>query len=454
MQTKIISERIKTSKYSIDTENLVHQLEKRVIKTGTEDAIAKVIERRYQSQWRYDHSTKKWMLWNGMHWDKDEIGQFLDLVRAVTAEIGDKRTQRSSFIKGVATLCQNSNTFSVTAKDFDRNNYLLNCHSGTYDLENRKWLNHNQRNLITKLTRKAPKKLGGKRFLRFIDEICCGDKELALFLQVILGSILSGARENHFVYFFIGYGRNGKSVLADLILWLLGDYAKKIPSDLLLKTKHNPHPTEIANLQGTRLALASEIDQNSQLDEAKLKELSGDEILSARFMHGNRFDFQRTHKFLILGNHRPALRSIDTAIKHRIKIIPFNADFSNSADPNLLETLKHEGSFVLDWLIEGHSTWLDLGKNLPPCSKVDEAIDDYLDCQSTPANWMDECLEPSGTYSSVPADLYRNYCQWMKDRLEDPLSQTAWGFEVTRRYPKKRLSQGWRYGAKLKNFQQ
>lgn len=254
--------------------------------------------------------------------------------------------------------------------------------------------------------------------------------------------------------FWIGAGRNGKNTLGDLVQDAMGDYAKKIPSSTLMAKKYEPHPTEIANLKGVRLATSSEINEGEHWDEGRINEVTGDKKLSGRFMHCDLFEFDRRHKHLIYGNHRPQLRSVTKGIANRIKIVPFNASFEGREDPDLPQRLRINLGYVLNWLIEGHSEWLKAGKKLPPCQAVEAATTDYYESQSTVKMWLDECAEivkPDERPTSqchTSNDLYSNYSNWKKARGETPFSQMRWS-EQMRQFPKER-SNGIRYrGLKL-----
>lgn len=273
----------------------------------------------------------------------------------------------------------------------------------------------------------------------------CGDGELVDWLQVFFGMMLTGDTSMHVLPMFIGSGRNGKSTLADLVLRIMGDYAAKIPSSVLMTDRHgNRHPTEIAQLMGIRLALASEVDQGSFWDEAKLKELTGDETLTARFMRGDFFSFRRTHRFLVLGNYRPQVKAVDPAIRGRLRLVPFRADFSGREDRTLPERLWGEAPAILAWMVNGAQAWAD-EQRLPPCRAIEDETGEYFESQSTVDNWIDLELDLSDRAARTQSGvLYRAYREWKEGRGEYPVSQTTWGQTMQRRFKTVR-SNGVRY---------
>src|ERR1019366_9088142 len=113
-------------------------------------------------------------------------------------------------------------------------------------------------------------------------------------------------------------GSNGKSTLKEIVLGLLGEHGKPAPPRLLLATRHDEHPTAIADLHGRRLVVSHEVEDGLRLDEALVKELTGGDRLKARFMRQDYWDFRPTHKIWLACNHKPAIRGTDHGIWSRV----------------------------------------------------------------------------------------------------------------------------------------
>ena len=259
-------------------------------KRGTEHSMALAFVQQFGNRLRYDHTSSKWYGWTGTHWAAQHTGLVSHYCREICAIHGDgKISERRTFVTGVEAFCKNDPVFAVTSAVFDLDNYLLNTPAGTYDLRSGICRPHCQSDLITNITEVAPADGYGERFLRFIHEITCGSVALAEFLQISLGACLSGAIEGHWMMFWIGNGRNGKNTLGDLVMRAMGSYARKIPSSTLMKSKHENHPTELANLAGCRLAVASEVDPSAFWNESRINEITGDDLISRRL----KFEVQR-----------------------------------------------------------------------------------------------------------------------------------------------------------------
>jgi putative DNA primase/helicase len=431
------------------------EIHQELSRANTEHTIALLIKDTHKKEYKYNHTNKNWYRWNGIYWDIQKTNYFFYLARRYSANASSgKQAQRSSFVKGVVFFCEADPDFGILSNHLDCDRFLLNTPSGTVNLLTSEVLPHQSTNLISNITSVAPDDGYGFRFPQFLSEITCENESLEEFLQITLGACLSGALENHWLIYFVGNGRNGKNTFGDLIMYVLGSYARKIPSSVLMRNKHDNHPTEIANLKGCRLAVASEVDSGAYWHESKLNELTGDTRLSARFMRGDFFEFERTFKFLIYGNHRPRLSSVTEAIRSRIKMVRFNADFSQTADPDLPEKLKKEAGHVLTWLIHGHKKWIDNGKKLPKCEAVENEMNHYIQSQGTPTNWIEECLSDGTSKKSweKAINLYSHYQKWKLERGEHPVSMNQWGDEMQKHFTKKRVTSGVEYQCILKTM--
>ena len=161
------------------------------------------------------------------------------------------------------------------------------------------------------------------RWRTFLDQVTGGDTELAAYLQRVAGYCLTGHTSEHALFFLYGTGANGKSVFVNTLAGIMGDYAVTAPMDTFTESRNERHPTEIAMLRGARLVTASETQAGRNWNEALIKVLTGGDRVRARFMRQDFFEFTPQFKLMISGNHKPALRNVDEAIRRRLHLIPF-----------------------------------------------------------------------------------------------------------------------------------
>jgi putative DNA primase/helicase len=258
-----------------------------------------------------------------------------------------------------------------------------------------------------------------------LDEVFLGDAEVIECMQRWAGYTLTGDRREQKLMFCYGVGANGKSTYWDTLAAAIGSYAMKLPAHVLMQSQLQSHPTELAQLHGVRLALSSELEEGHYWAEARIKELTGDGVLRARYMRQDFFEFPMTQKHTILGNFKPRLKGGDYALARRFLLVPFRAKFTGAArDDTLMDRLKAEAPAILAWAIQGAVKWHSEGLAVP--SSISAASAEYMRDNDDLSLWMDErcCLtEPARTRA---ADLYKDYSAWLRARGQQAPSMKLW----------------------------
>jgi putative DNA primase/helicase len=187
--------------------------------------------------------------------------------------------------------------------------------------------------------------------------------------------------------------------------------------ETLIVTHGEQHPTDVASLRGMRLAVAVETEEGRRLAEAKVKQLTGGDRLRARFMRQDFFEFDPTHKLLIVGNHKPRLANIDEAIRRRILMVPFVAAIpEDKRDKDLSEKLRAEAGGILRWAIEGCLEWQRRG--LDPPESVRKASAAYFEEQDAFAEWKEERLVLHPKVTATKGSVFENWKSWTEARGE------------------------------------
>lgn len=455
-------DRVKTNtpagKELVEKEHLCQVL----LQHPTEDSVALAYRTAYRDREIYMHGKGCWFDWTGELWAEDTCKRHYDKIRnlARSANLkGHAVPAKASFVAGVDTHLRYDPAFSRHVSSFDVDTNLLNTPAGTIDLRMQVTKPHLPGDCITQITNVAPSSTGGRRFSVFLDEITDGDNGLKLFHQCSLGSILSGATEEHWLLFWFGAkSRNGKNTFGDLVVWILGSYAGVMPTSALMQKSNDSHPTEMMNLKGKRLVVSSEVPEGCFWNESRLKETTGDSTLQGHYMRQDWIEFPRTHKHLIYGNHKPQLRNIDMAIQARFKLVPFPVSFVGREDPDLPAKLRAEAPFILHWLLEGHRIWRENCKRLVKCAAVEKASTEYFASQSTLEMWIEERCEILTSSENIAwsncaksSELYADFSEWKKKRGEVPPSHTRWGAQMGEKFQCGK-SDGVRYrGLRLKH---
>jgi putative DNA primase/helicase len=231
------------------------------------------------------------------------------------------------------------------------------------------------------------------------------------------GYSLTGSTQEHALFFLYGTGANGKNVFLTTLSGVLGDYALTAPIETFSASKHDRHPTDLAMLRGARLVTATETEEGRRWAEAKIKQMTGGDRISARFMRQDFFQFTPQFKLLVAGNHKPGLRCVDEAIRRRLHLVPFRVTIPPAdRDPALCDKLKKEWPCILAWAIEGCLQWQKLG--LKPPQAVLQATAQYFEAEDSFALWLDECCEKQPDAWESSKTLFASWREWALSRGE------------------------------------
>jgi len=397
----------------------------------SEEALALRFSRKYEGELLYVAGWGRWMCWNGARWHEDDTLTVFDRCRAIcrraSAECGDAKERAAMKIASAQTvaaierLARADRRHAAVVEQFDADPMVHNTPGGTVDLHNGELHGHEREQYLTKMTAAAP---GGDCPLWrcFLDRVTDGDSELQAFLQRVIGYCLTGSTREHALFFLYGTGANGKSVFLSTIAGLLGDYAKSAPASAFTASSTEQHPTDVAGLRGARFVTATETEDGRWWAEAKIKNLTGGDRVTARFMRQDFFDYVPQFKLVVAGNHKPGLRSVDEAIRRRLHLIPFAVTIGDQErDPDLAEKLKAEYSGILQWAIEGCLMWQREGLNPP--AVVRDATDNYLAAEDAIGRWIEDRCSLGGGYWAPGASLFANWQQWCDQTGERPGTQ-------------------------------
>jgi putative DNA primase/helicase len=391
----------------------------------SEEALALEFAKRHADELRHVAAWNRWFIWDGTRWQMDETRKVFSLARTLCREMaaainkpGERRRVASAKTRAaVVSLAGEDRRLAATINQWDADPWLLNTPGGVVDLRTGAMRAHRIEDYMTKITAVAPDG-DCPRWKKFIAKVTGGDETLAAYLARICGYALTGSIGEHALFFLFGLGQNGKSVFLLVLSGVVGDYYRPAPIEMFSESQTDRHPTELAMLMGARLVTAVEPEEGRRWSETRIKQLTGGDKISARFMRQDFFEYAPQFKLFIAGNHKPGLRSVDKAISRRMNIVPFTVTIPDEERiRDLAEILlKEEGAGILQWMIDGYLDWQKTG--LAPPAAVKDATKEYLDDQNILLAWVEErCIkdaqatEPSGL-------LYADWKGWAERRNE------------------------------------
>jgi P4 family phage/plasmid primase-like protien len=335
---------------------------------------------------------------------------------------------------------------AVRLDQFDADPWLLNTKSGLLRLETGELVPHDPRRYCTRMA--GPIAIGEpiSRFESFLQMTFAGDEDLIRYVRQLAGLSLVGEVVEHLFIICLGAGENGKSVFMDVLLAVLGSYGVKVAKETLTMVKGQRHEEEIAWLRGRRLAVTEEIQKTDAMNEARVKALTSSGKLTAREMHGRRFEFVPSHTLWMAVNHPPRTTGTDHGLWRRLKVIPFIVKVpAEKKVPNYDRILvAEEGPGILAWAYEGLRDYLENGLVEPRA--VTDATNAYRASQDTTGQFLDECYvrDPGGRVQV--GVLYAEYVRWAEGQgIRRPLRRSALLEELQQRGHAKVVSGGRTY---------
>jgi len=386
---------------------------------GTEDALALAFTRRYHKDWRYVATWGRWLVWDGNRWRTEETLAATDLIRNVCRHAALKsgnpklaaKLASAGTVSGVERLARADRRHAASTEEWDAEPWLLNTTAGVTDLRSGRERAHDRNDRMTKIATARPRG-DCPTWRKFLGEITGADEPLQAYLQRVVGYALTGSTQEHAVFFLYGTGANGKSVFLNTLAAILGDYATNAPMDTFMETRNERHPTDLAGLRGARFVTAIETEQGRRWAESKIKNLTGGDKITARFMRQDFFAFFPQFKLFVAGNHKPAIRNIDEAMKRRLHLIPFTITIPpEKRDKNLQQKLLAERDGILAWAVEGCLAWQRLGRLDPP-QQVLDATEAYFEGEDALGRWLDERCVLASNAKSLTSDLFADWKQW------------------------------------------
>ena len=399
-------------------------------------------------------SAHGWMRWEGTRWRPSESEDAaLQLGRRVAVGVVDEaaylptvpapgaqkspaelhldwaeKSQDARRIGNMVKLGRGSVGVLASSDGWDSQAGLINTPEGMLMLVDGAVEKHKPSMRVVKVTRAAPMSAAeyaaaweGSTWARFLDWAMCGDASLAEYLQTAVGASLCGDQSCQNVFFCYGGGGNGKGVFERALRFALGPYVHALPRRFLEQSR-GPTPSSdeynLANLQGARMAVGSEVSKGAQWDEEKIKSLSGGDAVSARHPYGRPFSFAPSWVLWVLGNDKPRVESTDNGIWRRLRLIPWLASTETTPPEEqiagLEDLLAAEAPLIVRWAQLGAQAWL-ASRVMPACEAVDAETARYRQAEDTIGIALDEMCEFSATRGT--ADMFRTQASNMTQAM-------------------------------------
>jgi putative DNA primase/helicase len=404
----------------------------------------------YKDRVRYCMAWKKWLIWDGNTWCPDDCGEIYalskDFIRGLYLRVArtkdhERATElakhliKSESLRRRQSLIESASlerSVRITPSDVDRENFLLNVRNGTINLKNGKLGEPAQEAYITKcaavnFNRAALCDTWNLFLMRIMD----GNAQLLRFLQKAVGWAITGDMSEQVMFILYGSGANGKSTFLNTLMEIMGDYAMSTPTATFMNKHGEGISNDIARLRGTRFVTTVEAEEGKRMSEPLIKQITGQDVMTARFLYGEYFDFLPTFKIFMATNHKPVIKGNDHGIWRRIKLIPFTVTIPyEERDPELMQKLRAEREGILNWMVDGCLLWQKERLGEPEAVRI--ATGEYQEEMDDIGTFIQECCvrDSAGVSRIASADLYRAYMSWCEKNSERPYSQRMFAIHV------------------------
>lgn len=411
----------------------------------------------FGEDFRYNYIDKCFIYWDGRRWAADLDGateraadvavEAMKQEAEYYAEMGDSdlekafgkhiKASRSNKAKG-NMLKEAQHKLPIIPFQLDKHKMAFNVPNGTLLLKTGQLINHERGHFITKLSPiEYTDNADCPMWRSFLDDIFVGDEELIRYIQKAVGYSMTGDVSEQCVFFLYGTGRNGKSTFLDVLREILGEYVSNIqPETIMVKNgSGNGINSDIARLKGARIVTTVEPNEGVRINEGLIKQLTGEDAVTARKLYGNEFEFKPEFKLWMATNHKPIIRGTDEGIWRRIHMIPFTVQMpQEKIDRQLKSKLEREYPAILRWAVDGCILWQREGLKQPKA--VLDMVRKYRREMDVISAFVDDrCEVREGQYERS-SDLYAAYSKWCEANNEYKMSNTKFSVELEKRFGK------------------
>lgn len=409
----------------------------------SDEGNAECFELLHGDDLRYCHTRQKWLVWDGSRWLVDETGHsrraMVATVRArfVAAPAMSDTSARQKFsawcigaenhgkIESALKQAQTRIQLRTTIDQWDADPFLAAAKGATIDL--RAVVHRAMRRddyLTMQLGASYTPEADCPRWRLFLEEIFAGDAEVIAFVQRAVGYCLTGDTREQKIFLLHGGGANGKSTFLKVLMDLLGGYADNASFETFDANKRNEASNDLAKLRGKRLVTVIETEEGRKLAEARVKSVTGNDMITCRFLYAEYFSYYPTYKIWLAMNHLPQIRGTDNGIWRRILLIPFAQSFIGREDKTLADILDSELDGILQWALEGLRAWHQRG--LDPPALVTKATKDFRNDSDQIGRWIEERCVLAPNLFLPSGKGYENYKRWCEHNGEESISQNKW----------------------------
>ena len=415
---------------------------------ASDSGNAELFSELYGNRVRFNHTNGVWYIFDRVYWRGDDTMSVNELAKETARErqkralsIHDTRKKEAEFRfglksenhSGITQMLKAAKSLEVirtTHEDWDFTDTLFQCENALLNLDACKpveilpvYMISQNSNVYYAPSEDCP------IFKRCLLEWMNDDNEMVRFIQRVMGYCLTGLTSEQCLFWFVGDGANGKSVLIDVFDMLYGDYSKDTNMDAFMTKYNQTNTNDLARLHNARVVTANESAEGKRINEERIKLISGGEKVTARFLHREFFTFTSKIKLVFATNTLPRVKDFSEGFWRRVRIVNFDRYFppeKRKPREELLGELKRELPGILNFALEGLKQYHKLG--LKPPIKVIHATKEYRIEEDEVARWLQDCVDQAADNKITTKEAYQSFMNWFEENEGSnlkPISQST-----------------------------
>lgn len=418
----------------------------------TDKELGRLFANAYRGVLAWVPDCKRWYAYDGAKWDR--IGgkeraerlckEFVDAATLYIAALPCEDRQEGS-LKALARyesknaranlLSDAQSELVQYSEAFDAKPYLLNTRNCTIDFGGSGEpviREHRPEDLLTQV---APVEYDPNAkcplFVATLSEALEGDADLIAYVQKLFGKVIASDTTDDRFHLLGEQPRTGKTTVTAPLVEMLGNgengYAKNAqPETFATKQFQNASGTsgDRARLRLAKLVIASEPPAGMELNASVIKEMTGNDLITARQLYSEEVQFRMRGQLLLLANNFPTINDASVLASNRVCVIPFRRVFTETERKRgLRESLRQPGelSGLLNWCIEGVRRYRAEGFEMPAaCADATAEYEARMDVVSV---FWGECMEPRPGAVVPASDVFECYQGWCRESCRRPLGR-------------------------------
>ena len=354
-------------------------------------------------------------IWNNNVWHNGVAeGMVLNELSGIFAgeesRAGMQLEKTINFIKGIA----------MNVKLDPKPPEMIAFRNGIYNLKTSELSEHDRKYFYTNLVPHdcAPSAVC-PRFLKWLSEVI--RPEDVPFLQEWMGYLFYTKVVEAAFLILVGTGQNGKTILMDMLIKILGE--ENVTNISLAALTYDIY--ERAEIYHKMANISDDIGSEVIRNAGKLKAASSGSMMTVQRKFGQPHNIHPYLKLMYAANEPPEIKDQTEAIKMRLKTIEFPYVFSKTPgegdkparDREEIEAeLTEEIPGIINWALEGLKR-LSANKFKFSASRSTEETWVFYQRKSNPVlAFVDECINLTQDEGDkiTPETLYNAFCEWVE----------------------------------------